>query len=121
MNFKQALFLFSVVSVLMLSGCASAPKSTYYWGGYEKLIHDMYVDPGSIDPAIQIAQLTGDIQQAQNNSQPSPPGVHAHLGYMYSLQGNVELSTAEFLEEKKLFPESASFIDGMLMRAKEHL
>lgn len=111
----KSLLLVSALSALCLSGCAS--KSTYYWGEYEQLVHDMYVEPGSADPTTQIEQLTADIQKAQSKGKPTPPGVNAHLGYMYSLQGNTSQAKNAFLQERALYPESAVFIDGMLKRA----
>jgi hypothetical protein len=115
MSSTHKLLLAGVMSALFLSGCAS--KSTYYWGNYEQLIHDSYMEPGSADPVTQIDLLETDIQKAQSKGQPTPPGVHAHLGYMYSLQGNTSQAKTAFLQEKALYPESASFIDGMITRA----
>lgn len=116
MNFTQKLLLsVTACSMLFISGCAS--KSTYYWGDYEQLVHDMYIEPGSADATTQIEKLTTDIQKAQSKGKPTPPGVHAHLGYMYSLQGNTAQAKTALLQEKALYPESAVLIDGMLKRA----
>lgn len=112
---KKLLLPVMVCSVLFLSGCAS--KNTYYWGDYEQLVHDMYIEPGSADATTQIEKLTTDIQKAQSSGKPTPPGVHAHLGYMYSLQGNTSEAKTALLQEKALYPESAVLIDGMLERA----
>ncbi len=109
------LLLAAMMSALFLSGCAA--KTTYYWGNYEQLIHDSYIEPGSADPVTQIDLLETDIQIAQSEGLPTPPGIYAHLGYMHSLQGNVAQAKNAFLQEKNLYPESASFIDGMLDRA----
>jgi hypothetical protein len=48
-----------------------------------------------------------------------PPGVHAHLGYMYYLSGNAEAAFDEFATERALFPESATFVDGVFERLRE--
>jgi hypothetical protein len=111
----QSILIILLVAVLG-SGCATNTE-IYYWGSYEKLIYTMYNKPGSADPGLQIITLTQDIQKAQEKGKRVPPGVHAHLGFMYAIQGNVEQSQAAFLQEKLLFPESAIFIDGMMARA----
>lgn len=114
-NLTPSLNIIGALALLMLTGCAS--QGTYYWGNYEQLIHDMYVEPGNADPVKQIDLLTTDIQKAQSKGKPTPPGVHAHLGYMYSLQGNTSQAKVAFLQEKALYPESATLIDGMMKRA----
>lgn len=100
-----------------LSGCATHSTSLYRWGEYENLIYSMYIEPGTADPRTQVNTLTADIQKAAAQGKAVPPGVHAHLGFMYALLGNTGLSQREFIEEKTLFPESAAFIDGMMNRA----
>lgn len=105
-----------MVALLFLAGCAGK-QTHYHWGEYESIVQSMYVEPGSQDPATQIEKLTTDIQQAENKGKPVAPGIYAHLGFMYAIDGKVELSTAAFEQEKALYPESAIFIDGMLKRA----
>jgi hypothetical protein len=112
---KRALLL---VSCSILTGCATS-EPLYYWGDYEDLIYEMYIEPGSADSATQIAKLKEDINKASANGKLVPPGLHAHLGYMYFLQGNTHDAVLEFETEKKLFPESAKFVDGLMGRLKK--
>ena len=109
------LFILTLLTAVM-TGCVTTTEK-YYWGSYEHLLYDMYNKPGSADPGLQIDQLTQDIQRSQDAGKLVPPGVHAHLGFMYALVGNAEQSHAAFLQEKNLFPESAVLIDGMIERA----
>lgn len=109
--------LITLTGVLALTGCANR-TSTFYWGDYEQLIYDMYIEPGSADATTQIQKLTETIEEAQANGQSIAPGIHAHLGYMYALQGNTAQSISEFQIEKSLFPESSVLIDGMMNRLK---
>ncbi|MCV2403257.1 DUF4810 domain-containing protein [Marinomonas sp. C2222] len=111
-GFKATLI---ILSMLVLGGCASK-QTTFYWGEYESLIYDMYIEPGSADSTTQISTLLADIQKAEAKNIPIAPGIHAHLGYMYALEGNIDQSIAEFATEKSLYPESATLIDGMLKR-----
>lgn len=108
--------LFSVLA----AGCVSAPKDHYYWGNYEALILAMYTEPGSTDPVMQIEKLTADLQQAESIGKPVPPGLYAHLGFIYAMNGNESQAEAAFYEEKERFPESAVFIDGMMERALQN-
>ena len=101
--------------LLTTGGCATR-KPLYDWGHYEALLYQMYGKPGTADPATQIARLTEDIQKADDAGRAVPPGVHAHLGYMYYLQGNEAAAVRELEIEKTQFPESTVFVDGMLSR-----
>jgi hypothetical protein len=107
-----------VAGALAASGCAQN-QLLYRWGSYESGIYDMYLRPGKADPGTQIAKLTEDVERARVEGKHVPPGVHAHLGYLYYTQGQVARAREEFLIEKQLFPESAVFIDGMLARMDE--
>ena len=104
--------------VLLAAGCAESEAPLYRWGNYEDLIYTMYVNPGEAEPGVQIAKLSEDIQRANAEGKRVPPGVHAHLGYMYYTQGNQGAALQEFAIERELYPESAVFIDGMLSRMK---
>ncbi|MEE9355433.1 MAG: DUF4810 domain-containing protein [Methylococcaceae bacterium] len=98
-----------------LTGCSSN-KGLYYWGRYERLIYDQYANPGSSDRTTQIAMLTEDIGRAEAEGQKVPPGVHAHLGYLYYQQGNVDSAIKEFSIEKDLFPEAKVLMDRFLQK-----
>ena len=91
----------------------------YYWGEYEQLIHDAYVKPGSADPQTQINTLTTDLQKTEAAGKKVPPGIYAHLGFLYAMQGMKAESKEAFMVERSLYPESIVFIDGLLNRAKK--
>ncbi len=116
---SRAIPIILVLTVALLAaGCAETEAPLYRWGNYENLIYDMYVNPGKAEPGVQIAKLSEDIQRANAEGKRVPPGVHAHLGYMYYTQGNQGEALQEFALERELYPESAVFIDGMLSRRK---
>ncbi|HTM09995.1 MAG TPA: DUF4810 domain-containing protein [Verrucomicrobiae bacterium] len=105
---------FAVAALFVLSACVKQPL--YAWGRYEDLVYQMYMKPGEADPVTQTAKLNEDIQKANAEGKPVPPGLHAHLAYLYYQQGDLGAARQEFQIEKKLFPESAAFIDGVLQR-----
>lgn len=107
--------LITAVTIATLTGC-TMPKPHYYWGQYENLIYKTYHKADEATPDIQIAQLEEDIQKAKAQGMPVPPGVYAHLGFMYASNGNVSLALEAFETEKALFPESSVLIDGMIKR-----
>lgn len=107
-----------VLGLVLLTGCASH-KGLYYWGNYETVLLDMYVNPGEAPAEVQIEKLTSSIEQAQNNNLKVPPGLFAHLGMMYARDGSPALAIEAFKEEKARYPESTTFIDGLLARAQK--
>ena len=114
---EHKLSIVLVLSLLLVAGCATTAPTTYYWGRYEKLLHDMYVSPGKATPEVQIEKLSADIQRAEQLGKPVPPGVYAHLGFMYSMQGNQPAAEAAFESEMSLHPDSKVMLQGMLKRA----
>lgn len=108
--------LMAVVNMLLISGCATNKPPLYHWGQYEQLVYTMYAFPGKAEPDTQVAKLSEDVERAQAEDGRVPPGVHAHLGWMYYMQGNEGAAYNEFAIERHLFPESAVFIDGILRR-----
>ncbi|MGB1237371.1 MAG: DUF4810 domain-containing protein [Pseudomonadales bacterium] len=106
----------TAICTLFLTGCAGN-KPLYHWGSYQQLVLDSYTAPGKADAATQIEKLTTDIQQARDSGQNIAPGVHAQLGLMYAEQGQAASSLASFEQEKRLFPESTQFINGLINRA----
>ena len=75
-----------------------------------------YAEPGEADPVTQAQQLDEDIARTRAEGKRVPPGVHAHLGFLHYRAGDVESARAYFMRERELFPESATFINGILSR-----
>jgi hypothetical protein len=103
-----------LLAAALASGCAS--QSLYDWGHYENLLYAMWIEPGSADPTTQIAQLREDMGRAAAEGRRVPPGVWAHLGYLYWSQGDADAAREALVRERELFPESAVFVDGLLRR-----
>ncbi len=110
--------LLAIIAVLLISGCATQKPLIYRWGEYEQLVYEMYAKPGKAEPGTQVAKLSEDVERTLAEGKRVPPGVHAHLGYMYHIQGDKGAAMNEFATEQELFPESAVFIDGILKRLR---
>ena len=117
MNKLLKVIIVGLASAWLASGCVQGHKDMYYWGEYESILQDMYTEPGSAGFDVQIEKLTTDIQRAADDGKPTPPGIYAHLGFVYATQGNSVKAKQSFIKEKKLYPESATFINGLMKRA----
>lgn len=106
-------WLMAVAGAVLLVGCQSTDK--YYWGHYESLVYLSYARPDEVPLPMQIETLQTDILQAAQEGKSVPPGVHAHLGYLYAKAGDKTRATQEFETEKKLYPEAAVLMDRLLI------
>jgi hypothetical protein len=100
---------------LPLAACGSS-RSLYAWGEYEESVYAVCAEPDAIDVGREIERLVQLVKASAEAKVDVAPGVHAHLGYLYSLQGDLDSATAAFLSERELYPESTVFIDGLLAR-----
>ena len=116
---KNTWLALALVSMVLTAGCATK-QDIYYWGEYEQLIQNAYVKPGSADTGTQIEKLTADIQKAAATGKKVPPGIYAHLGFLYALEGKDSQSKAAFKQEQDLYPESRTLIEGMMKRAGQN-
>ena len=116
MNLFHRLF-WLVASIFLLAGCTS--PSLYTWGQYEKLIYTSYSEPGKVSPEMQVEKLEQDYQKARSKNKRMPPGWHAHLGNLYFQLGKLDQARQEFETEKAEFPESAVFMDRLLVNLKK--
>jgi hypothetical protein len=112
----KQLFGFVLISLIAI-GCSS--NTLYNWGEYENFLYQRYVKPGKITPQQEITELEAHLEQTYAKELLPPPGLHAHLGYLYINDGQYDRAVEHFNIEKKLFPESSTFIDGILKRITE--
>ncbi|MBP1207514.1 hypothetical protein JOD97_005594 [Duganella sp. 1411] len=113
-NLKRAALLALAAGVL--TGCATPPKTMYQWEGYQPQVYQ-YLKGES--PDQQIAAMEKDLQTISAKGNNVPPGFHAHLGMLYSVAGKPDQVVAQFEDEKKLFPESAAYMDFLLGKMKK--
>lgn len=99
---------------LWLSGCAQ-PKTLYQWGGYEPEVYEYFKGESK---EAQVAKLEEDLQKIRATNGNPPPGYHAQLGMLYGSLGKDDQMVQQFLTEKALFPESATYMDFLLRNVK---
>lgn len=113
---KSAGMLLALAAGVALSGCASAPKTMYGWDGYQPQVYQHFKGES---PDQQIAAMEKALETMSAKGQSAPPGFHAHLGMLYSISGKPDQVVAQFEDEKKLFPESAVYMDFLLAKTKQ--
>ena len=80
---------FTLALILCLSACATMTNQQYYWGNYESMLYQQFKDPNSIDFSEHVRAFEDLVIKAENDERQVAPGIYAHLGYLYSLQGQL--------------------------------
>lgn len=109
-------YLFAVGIVSLLAACGSSPKAMYYHGSFHDNVYEhLKNDDTSIGK--QIEKMEKYFQEAEHKKQAVAPGTHAHLGMLLIHSGQQQAAFREFEAEKKLFPESAAFMDFLMKKS----
>jgi|GEM_PF-86618 len=106
----------ALLAIVLLAGC-SATKTMYGWNDYQPEVY-AYFQGASTDE--QIITLEKNLEQFKARDQLAPPGFHAHLGMLFAEAGNMDRAAQEFNTEKRLFPESAPYMDFLLKKKDLH-
>lgn len=107
-----------IVSVCLLGACAPVSPPLYYWGNYQPSLYEHH-KLGVTNYSAQITALEAIVARAQAQGQSVPPGLHAHLGMLYFNTGREPQAREQFALEKRLFPESAHFVDYVMKAQPE--
>lgn len=99
-----------------LTACAAPQKPLYQWGGYQAALYN-HLRGKNADMGAQIAQLEAQAQRTAAEGAVPPPGLHGHLALLYSKTGDEANAVRHLQLERKLFPESAAYIDHLLKNA----
>lgn len=105
-----------VMAVALLTGCATQPKSLYYWGDYQPSVYGYFKGDGTGSPEEQIIKLEATSQRAHAEGEALPPGFNAHLGLLYLKAGRVDQAQQAFRTEEAEFPESKPYMDFLLSK-----
>ena len=117
---KAVLLALMLLVMLGMTGCETT-KPLYHWGNYTSLTCLQYTKPDKATAEFQIEKLNEDLEKGSSKNLGAPPGLHAHLGYLHLQTGQIDKGVQHLQTEKRLFPESAQMIDGMIenLRRKE--
>lgn len=104
----------ALLSAALLAACATHQRPLYYWGNYQDYIYGHF--KGTKGPEEQIQAMERMREQARAKGMQMPPGFHAHLAMLYGQTGRGELLAENLEIEKRLFPESATYVDFLLKK-----
>lgn len=113
MTYRTAGLLF--IAGVLLSACKTAPAPLYQWSDYQPMLYQHF---NGASPEEQITTLEADLEKIKANGNLAPPGLHAHLGMLYASTGKYDQGAQELLMEKRLFPDSAAYMDFLLNKTK---
>ncbi|UXN35988.1 DUF4810 domain-containing protein [Avibacterium paragallinarum] len=108
--FKLPLLL---IFSIFLSACGTSTNNMYYWKGYNNTVYD-YLKNDSTSISNQIETMEKYFSDAKDKQLAIAPGAHAHMGLLLVQSGQLDAARQQFLEEKKLFPESSSYINFLM-------
>lgn len=106
----------AVAALCALASCQTRGRSIYVWGNYQDSVWSLTHAEGAADVDSLIDSLAETIEKARVDGRPVAPGMHAHMGLLYSMRGELDAAQAAFETERELFPESEAFIDGVIQR-----
>jgi hypothetical protein len=106
--------LLVVLLAVLFAGCAPQKASMYYFGKTDATLYATKKEPTEENFLKLLQSLEDVITQSQQRGLKVPPGIHAHLGYLYLLEKKTEQATASFNEEKRLYPEATVFMERMI-------
>jgi len=105
---KTLLLLFVIVLALIIVGCGTTSKDTFYWGDYSTTLYDYKKNPDEVTLETHKKELISILENSANKK--VPPGLNAEYGYILLKEG-LETEGLEYLDkEMELYPESTTFI-----------
>jgi hypothetical protein len=114
MNIK----VLAVILCIGLAGCTSVSPGGYYWGKYSYSYHELLKNPGDTTRAAHVVTLQDIIATSKEKSLRTPPGIHAELGNLLSNANRNDEAAAQYQAERDLYPESAVFLQRLLVKVK---
>jgi hypothetical protein len=104
------------ILLVLMGTTAGCRYSLYDWGSYERSTMVALCSPEVFAIGVEIERMEGEINRTEERGRTVPPGKYAYLAYLCYESGDSARAVKYFLAEKKTYPESAEFVDGMLER-----
>jgi hypothetical protein len=106
-----------VLVTIFLSGCQTT-KPMYEYEDYAESFYSLKKEAGAESAAQWKSSLESIIEESKVKAVRVPPGVYANLGYIQLKANNSESAITFFEQEKKVYPEAATFMDNLIQKAK---
>lgn len=109
----------AIASALLLAATASAcaPATRFEWGAYESTLYAYTKTPTARD--AYRTSLVEALRKGEETGRVAP-GLNAELGYLYMEDGQTADAIRYFEIEKRQFPESQRFMDGVISRLRSN-
>lgn len=104
----------TLIASAFLFGCASH-QTHYAWGQYDDSLYKYYKDPADADAYMKTLEQV--VQASDKAQRLVAPGLYAEYGYMLLQKKRAAEAIVYFDKEKKAWPESTYFMDGMIKNA----
>ena len=108
-------YLITLSLLLLLASVGCQPPQIYSWGNYEGSLYTLMKDPTSLDKYGRALQQ--QIQDGEGSGK-VPPGIYAEYGYFLMVTNQPKEAINCFEKEKQRWPESARFMDKMILNCK---
>ena len=107
--------LCAAAGIAVLAGCAAKPVPLYMWESFPLQQYNVLLrENASADDQIHVMEEHAN--KARANNAALPPGFRAHLGMLELQVGHAQRAKELFESEKAAFPESAPYMDRLLVK-----
>jgi hypothetical protein len=113
---KKILLFLSLIALLS-TGCTKQ-NSQYYWCNYSESYYNLAQNNSEEALIEHKAKLEEIVAEAQKHNTAVPPGIYVEYGFLLFKAGKPKDAISWYEKEKKLYPESAAFVE-MLTRVAE--
>ncbi|MFT6778549.1 MAG: hypothetical protein ACJAV1_002489 [Paraglaciecola sp.] len=103
-----------LISGILVLGACSTTKSIYYWGDYSESAYELKAEPTAESLSTHKNVLQEIISKAQSKNRRIPPGIYMELAKLEIEANNPVVARQLLLQEKSLFPESATMVAAVL-------
>ena len=103
-----------LISGILFLGACSTTKSIYYWGDYSESAYELKAEPTAESLSSHKKVLQEIINKAQSKNRRIPPGIYMELAKLEIEANNPVVARQLLLQEKSLFPESATMVEAVL-------
>lgn len=104
------------ITLVMLAGCQTTPKSLYAWGNYESALFANFHEPAARE--TELAKYFTFIESTPKYNQRFGPGLYAEAGTFMLQQGNVPQAIHFYQLEATSWPASKALMDTLVRNLK---
>lgn len=112
-------YLYVIVAIAIISGCASVSQSNLYWGNYSQTLYKMKKEPSDETRKAHEAELLSIVDKSNERNLRVPPGVYAELGIYAKNRGDNKAAENYFRLEEETYPESSVLMQHTLMSSQQ--